>query len=112
MSSIEVHSDYPFYAKVVESAGRNVTYSVIGLFLTWLLARFFLLGAKVMFWIGIVLNGLNSMQVLALTAIGLAAFLGGRRESRWVWAANCARLIEVVVCGVIMWVSAAIVGYK
>jgi hypothetical protein len=42
---------------------------------------------------------------------GVAAFVAGKRESKWMWAANAARVVEVGLGALVMWASANIVGY-
>ena len=104
--------DYAFYEAVAQSTSKNVTFSFLGLGITWALSKTWLFGAKALFWIGLVINGLNSVEVLFLTALGLYAFALGARESRWIWSANAVRLGEISLCGLVMWWSAGFVGYR
>ena len=70
-----------------------------------------MLPAKILFWAELILHALNTLHIAFITAIGVIAFVAGKRESKWLWGANAARLLEVLLCGLIMYFAARIVGY-
>ena len=111
MEDASLTAGYPLYKKVAENAGTTITYSFIALGGIWFLMRVWPLGAKILFWISLVLNGLNAIQVVVMTVVGVVAFLGGKRESKWMWAANAARIVEISLSGLAVWWSARLVGY-
>ncbi len=88
-----------------------MTFAVIGTGIIWLFSKVWLFPAKALFWLAALLNAVDVLQVLAITTIGVVAFAAGRRESKWVWAANLARIIEAVVCVTMLWLCARIIGY-
>jgi len=103
--------DRAYYEKVAANAGGSIRLSLMGLGLTWIASLAWMPLAKGFFWLGLVLNGLNTLNVIFVTGLGIVGIFGGTRESRWIWAANGARLVEVGLCALVMWLSAHLVGY-
>ncbi|MCI0670971.1 MAG: hypothetical protein L0Y64_10955 [Myxococcaceae bacterium] len=54
---------------------------------------------------------LDVLQVAFITVSGVALFVVGQWDSKWVWGANVARIIEAVLCGTAAWLAAGVVGY-
>jgi hypothetical protein len=102
---------YPVYDKVATDAGRNIIFAFAGTGVIWLLSRVWLDGARIAFWIALGVMALSIFHFLFTTVAGFLVLLSGRQTSRWVWAANAARLLEEVCCLVALWLAARAVGY-
>lgn len=112
MNGSEDEGSYAIYSAVAESAVRNVTFSLLGIAVLWLIAHVWLSVAKVLFWCGAVIVGLSVLHVLFHTALGVWVLTKGRRVSRWLWAANAVRVGEVAIDLFILFVAARMVHVR
>lgn len=112
-------SGFAFYEKVAADAGRNTAFAFLGLGVIWLFSRFWLGGAKVLFWGDAAFVALGAAHFLLITAAGALAWAGKRFAPlpadqpswKWLWAGTAARLMEQVLCLVALWLAARVVGY-
>ena len=111
MTETPMHPDQVLYEKVASAGCRNVIFSALGLGVVWLLARVWLLGAKILFWIEAVLVAFDVLQTVLVTAAGLALMFSERQDSKWVWGANGVRVVQAIICMLADWFAAGIVGY-
>ena len=102
---------YAFYERVARDVGGNIAFTWIGVAVVWIANALWLFGAKALFWAGTAFAVLTLIQVAGLTVAGIALAAKGHRESGWTWAANAARVVEVISDVAAVWVAARIVGY-
>ena len=102
---------YPVYEKVAADAGHNITFAFIGAGAIWLLSMVWLGGAKMLFWIALAVMALSILHFLFTSITGVFVLLSNRQASKWLLAANAARLVEEVLCLVALWLAARAVGY-
>ena len=109
--------EYAVYEKVATDATGNVIWAFVAAGLVWLLSKVWLMGAKVCFWGGVVLETVNVLHLLFVTAAGVFvhisdAIVHKKRPGRsWLWAGNVVRLVEVALSLVALWLAAKAVGY-
>ena len=110
---------FKFYERVATDAGGNIAFAFIGLGVIWLLNRFWLGAARVLFWTAAVVVVLGVAHFLFVTAAGALAWAGKRSFPlpadqpgwKWLWAGTAARLVEQVLCLTALWLAARVVGY-
>lgn len=93
---------FAFYEKVATDAGRNAAFAFIGLGVIWLLSRFWLGAAKVLFWGDAAMTALGAVHFAFYSLMGAPAWttksffpvLAVRLGWKWLWAATAARLVE------------------
>jgi hypothetical protein len=104
---------YAVYEKVAADIGRNIALSFIGVGIIWLIARFWLGAAKVLFWVAAAVTALGVAHFLFVLLAGTITWMTGRPGSRerWLWAATAARLVEQILLLIALWLAARSVGY-
>ena len=110
---------FAYYEKVATDAGRNITFTFIGLGVIWLCGRFWPGVSKVLFWVATALAALNVIHFTLVLAAGAIAWSTKRFTPlaadhpgwKWLWAATAARFLEQLLCLVALWLAAKVVGY-
>jgi len=102
---------YALYERVARDVGGNIAFTWIAVAVLWVVNAFWILGAKVLFWVGAAMAALTLIQVAGLTVASTVLAIKGHRESGWTWAANAARVVEVVSDLAALWVAARIAGF-
>ena len=105
---------YQIYSKVADNTTRNLIFAGIAAVVTWLFASIWTLGAKVLFWIGAVIWGLDAIHGVLGAVAGLVVLIGkrGEGESGWVWAAQLVRLLEILLCALLLYWLAGKLGVR
>jgi hypothetical protein len=103
---------YAVYEKVARDAGGNIAFAFIGLGIIWLLAKFWLGAAKVLFWVAAAMMVLSVVHFLVVVTAGAAASMkAGPARDKWLWASAGARLVEQILSLTALWLAARAVGY-
>ena len=94
-------------------AGGNVTFAFIALGVIWVCGKFWLTGARGLFWLAAGLMALSVAHFLIVVVAGAIASV--RRipghDRRWLWAGAAARLVEIIASLTALWFAARSVGY-
>ncbi len=105
---------YAFYEKAATDAGGNIAFAFIGLGVIWLCARFWLSGARGLFWLAACVTVLSvvhfSVVVVAGAIVSVRPIPG--HDRRWLWAGAAARLVEQIALLTALWLAARSVGYR
>jgi hypothetical protein len=106
-------SGYAVYEKVAVDAGGNIAFAFVGLGVMWLLAKFWLGVAKVLFWIAAGVMALSVAHFLFVIAAGAVASIpkASPTRNKWLWASTGARLLEQILSLTALWLAARAVGY-
>jgi hypothetical protein len=104
---------YAVYEKVATDAGGNVAFAFIGFGIIWLISKFWLGTAKVLFWIAAAIMLLSVAHFLFVVAAGAVASIPRYSPTRnkWLWASAGARLFEQILSLTALWLAARTVGY-
>jgi hypothetical protein len=104
---------YAVYEKVATEAGRNAAFAFIGLGIVWLLSKFWLGAAKVLFWGAAAFSLLGVAHFLIVIAAGAVASMmkSSPARNKWLWASAGARLLEQILSLTALWLAARVVGY-
>jgi hypothetical protein len=106
---------YKFYEKVAADAGANITFAFIGAGVIWLIGRWFSTAARVLFWIDAALMAWTIVHFVVVTVAGVIVSapgpISGQPPRRWLWAAQAARFVELILCLAALWLAARAVGY-
>jgi len=112
MTEEETSVGYKIYEKVATDAGGNIAFAFIGVGIIWLVERIFPTAARVLFWIAAGVMGLSVIHFTVVTLSGVIASWQIERSSRrWLWGAQGARLVELILCLTALWLAARVVGY-
>ena len=104
---------YAFYEKVATNAGGNIAFAFIGLGVIWFCAKFWLTGARGLFWLA---AGMIALSVAHFLMVIVAGGIASMRpipdhDRRWLWAGAAARFIEIIAAVTALWLAARSVGY-
>lgn len=115
MDDQETLEGYKLYEKVAADAGGNIAFAFIGTGIIWLVARWAPIFARLLFWLGAALMTWAIVHFIVVTAAGVVVSargpIVGQPPRRWLWAAQAARFIELILCLVALWLAARVVGY-
>jgi hypothetical protein len=99
---------YQIYSKAAEQTTKNMVFAGAAAGVTLLVKSFWVLGAKILFWFGAVIWGLDALYAAVGAAAGVLVLVGRLPSGRsgWVWAAQVVRVVDVVLSGLILaWVA-------
>lgn len=108
---------YPVYEKVATDAGGNIAFALIGTGVIWLVAKFWLGAAKVLFWVAAAVMALSAAHFLVVLLAGLLSVIFSWKmktphvREKWLWVSTAARLIEQILSLTALWLAARAVGY-
>jgi len=104
---------YAFYEKVATDAGGNIAFAFIGLGVIWLCAKFWLAGARGLFWLAAGVMALSVAHFLMVTAAGAITSMRPvpGHDRRWLWGGVATRFIEMIASLAALWLAARTVGY-
>jgi hypothetical protein len=104
---------YAIYEKVATDAGGTIAFAFIGAGVIWLLTKFWLGAAKVLFWVAAAVMALSVAHFLLVIGAGAIASMmkSSPARNKWLWMSAGARLLEQCLCLTALWLAARAVGY-
>jgi hypothetical protein len=108
---------HAIYQKVAANAFSNIGFAFLGVGVIWLITKFWVGAAEVLFWVAATVTVLCVAHFLVVLLAGAISLIFSWKmktpqvREKWLWVSTAVRLLEQILLLTALWLAARAVGY-